>query len=310
VSLRRNVLIFHSGALGDFVLSWPLAMAFGRLFAQSRIFYVTQKQKGLLAEKALRIESVDSEQGWHALFAATPEAAAPGLPPAAMKLLSSAHAIAGFVAEADSPWAANVQALAPQAQFLPIAAHPPADFAGHHTEFLVRQLQPMVVWQQGVMQILASIAARGLGVTPTASGPVVIHPGAGSPAKCWPAERFIELAGRLRAAGRGVCFCIGEVERERWPAETVRKLESAGEVRQPQTLVELFDLIRGASAFVGNDSGPGHVAGILGVPTLSLFGPTDPARWKPLGPAVNVLRNEPLSELSVDAVYGALSVTG
>src|SRR3982751_7078687 len=63
MALRRNVLIFHSGALGDFILSWPLALAFGRLFAQSRIFYVTQRQKGQLAEKALRIESVDAETG-------------------------------------------------------------------------------------------------------------------------------------------------------------------------------------------------------------------------------------------------------
>src|ERR1700678_801872 len=59
--LRRNVLIFHSGALGDFVLSWPLALALGRLYPQSRIIYVAPASKGKLAERVLRIESVDGE---------------------------------------------------------------------------------------------------------------------------------------------------------------------------------------------------------------------------------------------------------
>ena len=49
----RNILIFHSGALGDFVQTWPLGLALGRLYPQSRVIFVTQKQKGLLAEKAL-----------------------------------------------------------------------------------------------------------------------------------------------------------------------------------------------------------------------------------------------------------------
>ena len=69
---RRNVLVFHSGALGDFVLTWPLAVALGRLFPQSRVFYVTQRQKGLLAERVLRVESVDGEGGWHHLFSESP----------------------------------------------------------------------------------------------------------------------------------------------------------------------------------------------------------------------------------------------
>ena len=74
---RRNVLIFHSGALGDFILTWPLALALGRLFPQSRIYYVTHGQKGALAEKVLRVESVDAEAGWHPLFAEAPSPALP-----------------------------------------------------------------------------------------------------------------------------------------------------------------------------------------------------------------------------------------
>ncbi len=52
---------------------------------------------------------------------------------------------------------------------------------------------------------------------------------------------------------------------------------AAAEVRRPATLLDLLAEVAAAGQFVGNDSGPAHLAGILGVPTLSLFGPTDPA---------------------------------
>ncbi|HEX8910858.1 MAG TPA: glycosyltransferase family 9 protein [Humisphaera sp.] len=303
MSLKRNVLIFHSGALGDFVLSWPLVMALGRVFAQSRIFVVTHRQKGLLAERALRVESLDADAGgWHGLFA---EGGAANLPPLVQRMLAGAHAVAGFVADAQSSWVRNVRALAAGADVVPLAAHPPAGFSGHHTDFLVQQLAPQVIWQQGVVQMLASVRQRGLGITPVAGGPVVLHPGAGSPAKCWPVERYLELAGRLKAAGRPVRFVLGEVERDRWPAADVARLSAAGELRQPDTLVGLMDALAGASAFVGNDSGPGHLAGFLGLPTVSLFGPTDPARWQPVGPRVTVLRREPIEALTVEEVVTA-----
>ncbi len=45
-----------------------------------------------------------------------------------------------------------------------------------------------------------------------------------------------------------------------------------------------------ADVYVGNDSGPSHLAAALGVPTLAVFGPTDPGSWRPLGVDVEVVR--------------------
>src|SRR5438552_11741739 len=83
MSLRRNILIFHQGALGDFIVTWPLALGLARVMAQSRIFYVTSGQKGALAERALRVESVDVEGGWHQLFSQEPR-----LPEPAARMLA------------------------------------------------------------------------------------------------------------------------------------------------------------------------------------------------------------------------------
>src|SRR5581483_3817598 len=55
-------------------------------------------------------------------------------------------------------------------------------------------------------------------------------------------------------------------------------------------LRDLPEILASAKAFVGNDSGVTHLASLLGVPTVALFGPTHPATWSPIGPAVKIVR--------------------
>jgi ADP-heptose:LPS heptosyltransferase len=303
--LRRNVLIFHLGALGDFVLSWPLALALGRVFAQSRVIYVTHGQKGQLAERALRLESADVESiGWHGLFSDN----AAGLSPRAMSLISGAHAIYTFVPPTPV-WLANVNRINPQAKIVVIEPRPTTGFEGHISDWLLGQLREHAVERAATEQILRSIAERGIGRVnrATDSKPVVIHPGSGSPEKCWPIENYMELATRLRDGGRSVRFILGEVEQERWPADRINALAASAEVRRPQTYAELLNELAGAGIFVGNDSGPGHLAGIIGVATISIFGSaSDPTRWKPLGPGVRVLQGRPIDQITVDDVCNAI----
>ncbi|MGA2442015.1 MAG: glycosyltransferase family 9 protein [Tepidisphaeraceae bacterium] len=141
---------------------------------------------------------------------------------------------------------------------------------------------------------------------PPQAGPVGIHPGAGSPAKCWPLDGYLELIGRLHDAGHRCRIFLGEVEMERWRGEEIHRLQSADETVQPATYLDLFRELSACSAFVGNDSGPGQLAGIIGLPSVILFGPTDPAVWKPLGPRVGVLRGQPLVSLPAEQVCQAV----
>src|SRR5688572_12056609 len=135
--LRRNVLIFHSGALGDFVLSWPLALALGRLYPQSRVIYVVAGQKGALAERVLRVDSTDIEAGWHGLFRDEPT-----LPEPAAKLFAGAHTIVSFVAGESDPWVNNVKRLGPEVNVIPLAPRPPETYMGHASSHLLEQLRP------------------------------------------------------------------------------------------------------------------------------------------------------------------------
>ncbi len=57
------------------------------------------------------------------------------------------------------------------------------------------------------------------------------------------------------------------------------------------SLLELASVIERARFFVGNDSGTSHMAAALGVPTVAIFGPTDPTIWSPRGKKVVVVWN-------------------
>ena len=107
---------------------------------------------------------------------------------------------------------------------------------------------------------------------------------------------------KLQSRQRDVKFVVGEAEHDRWSAAELKSLDSVAPVVTPKTLVELFTAITQASAYVGNDTGPTHLAAITGTPTTAIFGPTDPAIWQPLGPNVKIIRGEPIESIAVDEV--------
>jgi ADP-heptose:LPS heptosyltransferase len=299
--LRRNVLILHAGALGDFVLAWPLMLALGRLHPQSRIIVVTHGSKGALAEAALRVESADIDHGWHGIYASGGD-----VPEQATKLLEGAHSIYSFVSRQGDAATANLRRIAgADAKVVTLAPRPPETFDRHSTDHLISQLDALPAVKTGTQQMLKSIALRGVGVGRSATGDVVIHPGSGSPAKCWPLQKYVKLIQRFKRKRAGVRVLLGEVELERFADADVKTLETVAEVRRPASYLALFNELHTASTFIGNDSGPSHLAGIIGVPTVALFGPTNPAVWRPLGPRVKVLRKEPIDDLSVDEVFHA-----
>jgi ADP-heptose:LPS heptosyltransferase len=299
--LRRNVLILHTGALGDFVLCWPLILALGRLHAQSRIIVVTQSSKGVLAEAALRVESADIEHGWHALFAGEGK-----IDPRVATLIDGAHAIYSFLSGADETFTKNLSARAQAAQVHALRTIPPDDWTKHASQWLLEQLKPQPAVRTAVEQILRSVATRGIGTGRSHDGDVVIHPGSGSPGKCWPLGRFVELIERLKRSRREVRVLLGEVELERLSGVERESLEKLATVRKPASYLELFNELRSAGELVANDSGPAHLGAIVGVPTLTLFGAaSDPAVWQPLGPRVLALREQPLEKLTVAKVFAA-----
>ncbi len=110
-------------------------------------------------------------------------------------------------------------------------------------------------------------------------GTILIHTGAGQPVRVWPLESYRQLASRLRQKNFRVQIACDPDQREAW----LRSGEAS--VATPGSVTELLALIDRAGAFIGNDSGPGHLAAMCGVPTFTLFGPQLPEWFAPLHPA-------------------------
>jgi ADP-heptose:LPS heptosyltransferase len=297
--LRRNVLIFHQGALGDLILTWPLALALGRLYPQSRIMYVTHASKGALAERALGVEWLDAESGWHALHADAKE-----LPDRARRSLEGAHTVVRFGGDANDAWWQNVDAIAEKVQKLNLRPAV-ASIDTPASQFILDQLRDIPVIYAATEQLLSWMNAQGLQIDQSGEH-VVLHPGSGAREKCWPVDRFIAVAQQLKSAGHSVRFVVGEVERERFNRQELSALSAAAEIIPTVDYCALMGALAQARLFAGNDSGPGHLAGVMGIPTLSLFTATDPAIWKPMGPRVRTLSSQPSSSLYDKTVVAAI----
>jgi len=116
----------------------------------------------------------------------------------------------------------------------------------------------------------------------------VIQPGSGGKEKCWYVGNFLAVAAGLASRGFEVVFLLGPAERERLGDATISRTNNVAPCITDLSLTEVVGLLSCADAFVGNDSGIGHLAGAMGIKTAVVFGPTDPAAYKPIGPSVMV----------------------
>lgn len=117
-----------------------------------------------------------------------------------------------------------------------------------------------------------------------------VHVGASYPEKAWRPERFLELARLADEASGAQVIAFGgpgeEAATGDWLAtQATNAVNLAGKL----SLRDFAAAVSRCTAFVGGDSGPTHIAAALGVPTVGLYGFTDPTRMGPLGERVEVL---------------------
>ena len=111
------------------------------------------------------------------------------------------------------------------------------------------------------------------GQPPPARPYAVLHAVATAPDKTWRADGFLEVAQHIEESGLEAVF-IGAAGDDLRPFSRHRLVQGA-------PLGRVKTLLAGASLFVGNDSGPAHMAAAFGLPSVVIFGPSDPAIWGP-----------------------------
>ena len=132
-------------------------------------------------------------------------------------------------------------------------------------------------------------APAGRSMHAPAGAYAVIHPFAATPEKTWPAASFIEVA---KGLGMETVF-IGGPGDDFSPFRGMRTVSGA-------PLSEVARLLRDSALFIGNDSGPAHVAAAFGVPEVVIFGPSDSEIWAPWRTAASVLKAQgSIAEITV-----------
>jgi predicted lipopolysaccharide heptosyltransferase III len=113
---------------------------------------------------------------------------------------------------------------------------------------------------------------------------VAVHPGARWWFKSWPADRFAGLIDYIQGKlGLKVVLLGGDQEHGIATAILGHVEIGCRSLVGRLTLLELAALLRRAALFIGNDSGPMHIAAAMGTPVIGLFGPSDPRMWGPAG---------------------------
>ncbi len=302
VAQMERVLVIFPGALGDLICLGPALRALARRHHDSALELMAREELARFAVGRIgigRSYSIDRREV-AALFAENPDLTE------AARFFRSFTRIYSFFASDDARFRRALEAAAAPA-VVSFHAFRPAGrghvAAGYLDEIGERAASPdesldahIEVLADDIAEATQALARLGLGDTRV----VLLFPGSGSRHKNWPAENFAALASALAPPLRALVV-LGPAEGAIEPLFVARGIARL----RDQPLGTIAGLARLAAGFVGNDSGVSHLAAAAGAPGVTIFGPTDPDRWRPLG-RVKVVRALKLADLAPPEVATAL----
>jgi len=293
---RGKILIIRGGAIGDFILTLPALSALRANFPESHLELLAYPA---LAELSRAAGLVDAFRSIEARPLARFFARGAELDLEWSSYFESFHVIISYLFDPDEIFKTNVLRCS-ATQFIQ-GPHRPSE--AHSTHATAVFLQPL-----GNFAVFDADPIPRLTLPPTA-GPLggdwlAVHPGSGSEKKNWPEPRWLAaLQTLLREAPIQILLVGGEAEGDR--LEHLHAALPVGQVGLAQNLplAQLAARLAQCRAFAGHDSGITHLAAALGLPSLALWGPSNPQIWRPLHPGTRLLHPpNGLGELAVPEV--------
>jgi len=120
---------------------------------------------------------------------------------------------------------------------------------------------------------------------------ILIHPGSGSARKNWESSNFIKVSKNIKSLGMNPEIILGPAEQNLFEI-FAGSLPAGSKIHILTDLSDLMTILKQSGGFIGNDSGISHLAAFTGIPTVVIFGPSNPKRWKPFGRSVEAVRTE------------------
>ena len=122
---------------------------------------------------------------------------------------------------------------------------------------------------------------------------IAIHPGSPIELKRWLPERYAELADWLIAQKGAQILFVGVKDEIQIITDIQARMQGESiNIAGKTTLTELASILHKCSVFIGNDSGPMHLAAAIGIHTIGLYGPGDPTRFGPVGAKCQTIRRK------------------
>ena len=277
-----SILIYHYGALGDFITALPSFRFLKNRFSGT-ITLLGKPAFGTLALQAGYADTfLDADSSrFRFLFS-------PGKDSGALRAFSEQFTAVALFSDEDAPISVNTRKYFPGTQYcippIPAGKRPAAD------RFM--DLFPMetVPFENIPKVSIRALSSEGK-ITATfirEQHPfMVIHPGSGSILKNWPFRNFIEVASLMKNKGYTVVWLSG-------PAERQTDIPVGAVHFNNLSLPDCCILLEHSSIYLGNDSGITHLAAATGTKVVALFGPSDSSIWAPRGTgSITVLHASP-----------------
>jgi heptosyltransferase III len=282
-----KILIIRAGALGDTLMLMPSIHALRKdneIVIAGRHPAIDYIQH--YVDRCIDIET----SGWHRLFMKNTD----GL----LDLSLQPDHVTAFLNDPEGYVSKNLRANFPNSSVSLFPAFPPEGDERHIALYMAQALQEAGlpvnakdVFEESFKKALMAIEDS----LPDGTGPVVIHPGSGSPRKNYPPLFWFQLIRDMKRAtldnSRRIMLLFGPAE------EGIVTLfrDELGEKDVQATVhpgkKELLDILGKASVYIGHDSGITHLAAMLGKPVIAVFKDSSVERWRPLGPNVRIISN-------------------
>jgi len=272
-----STLVYHSGALGDFIATIPAIQYWKTRHKNERLVLLGKSSIGEFAKDIGLIGEVLDVDGARSVPLFSDDFSSQ-----AIELLAQFKAAILFAA----PGSPVISAIR-QSGIMSIFWQPPFPSSHMHAVdyhlslFTDPSTLPPETKQPRITPSAASIQ-ESFSIIPDKCFPAALHPGSGSPKKNWPFERYLSLADAFRKKGIPVMWLLG-------PADDDSDVPSDDIVVSNRPLALCAALLSRCRVFVGNDSGMAHLAASTGCCTVALFGPSDPMVWAPLGRDVRII---------------------
>jgi heptosyltransferase III len=301
----KSILVLRPGAIGDALLAFPVLKALKKQYEGTHLTLVSNAQVLPLAQAFGVAEETFNFQDikWSELFSSS------GIHTSFMRdLLAQTDLVICWMRDPDGIIERNLK-MSGIKHCIIAPGRPPAGEHLHIVDYLARAIGLPNVGEQFIAPSSGSLLNPSFKGT-TTKHIIAIHPGSGAVEKCWTASRFAEVIKRLWEQSYQVLLLAG-------PADTERVNDLLQDLSPPPgpgifqmltraPLLEVAQHLQHCMCYLGNDSGITHLAAMLGIPTVAIFGPTDPKIWRPMGPFVKVLHEPRLENVSVDAVFQAI----